>query len=262
MAARRIAGLAAGRPSIARLERGYTIDGSLGSKQFRRILKEWHGVHWRYVARSLSHSKHADCIWWALERSNVGALAAAAWLAEVPCLEEFVDYQGKKDRRVDLWLDTSLTDRPGTGQGTHVEAKMLWLHADTATQRDFLQQLVSRLSEAAEQMEHLHSESHKLALVFVVPSVRNWHGNDPIAAWHLLRRAAQSEVQRRAEARGEEWFSSWLTCDWFAVDTCPPRWPTRGRQRYYPGVLAIGLLHVGRRSRSNGRASKTRPEQT
>lgn len=240
------------RPTQARAaHRPHLLNGTLSSEQLRRVIHEWHNLHSAYVADSLDRTPgEPDCVWWSLERSNVGILAAAAWRVGIPCVEEYSDWCGDKRRRVDLWLGTKDRGGPEGDGGTHIEAKMLWLNANQKSRlsrSEFTAALKARLEAAHAQMEHIKSRSDRLALVFVVPHVRTWKG---ARAWKLewqdFEKAAQETVRHRAAAANEEWVSTWTTLAW---PQQPPKCPRGPSGRFYPGALLVGNLRPAPRPR-------------
>jgi len=94
---------------------------ALASKRlshWHELLEEWCLIHERYC-----RLVKCDSIYWNIERSNLAALAGAAWRSGWAALEEFSQYKRVKatrfDGRADLYLKSPDTE-------DYVESKMVW----------------------------------------------------------------------------------------------------------------------------------------
>lgn len=130
----------------------------------KRLVASWRRLHHAYIR---AH-RHRDCIWWCSERSNVGALAAAAWKCNVPAVEEHRDVALRRPGLVDLWLAT-----PSAQSGTSIEAKLVFARIPTRHVRRpaWIRLARKGLREATRNLVRLRrSNTRRIAVLFVVPS--------------------------------------------------------------------------------------------
>lgn len=85
---------------------------------WQALLEEWCKVHARYCELVAD-----DAIYWHIERSNLAALAAAAWRIDWAALEEFshekVRPNGRFSGRADLLIRSPMAEE-------YIEAKLAW----------------------------------------------------------------------------------------------------------------------------------------
>jgi hypothetical protein len=200
-------------------------DGGLAG--LKRVFECWREIHCRYHGqvslprRDGDRERRADCIWWTTERGNVGALAAAAWLARAPAVEEYRDCAVQPRERVDMWMQLD-------GASVHVEAKMHWLDLkDLGGEDTMLAGIEDELSRIEKESARIQGCERHLALVFVVP-----YGiglTQEAATRHLGAVVKPMSSPRHVQA-------------WFGVDACVPHWEGPDHPGHYPGVLMVGQV--------------------
>jgi len=111
-----------------------------------------------------------DAIYWNIERSNLAALAAAAWRLGWVALEEFPQPKTAKriqfDGRADLFLKSSLSE-------DYVEAKMSWLPTRVSATKAMaaLDRDVQRACSDASSLRINAGGGIRVGVVFAVPYV-------------------------------------------------------------------------------------------
>lgn len=197
-------------------------DGGLAG--LKRVFECWREIHCRYheqvtlPPRKGDRERRADCIWWTTERGNVGALAAAAWLARAPAVEEYRDCAVRRRERVDMWMRLD-------GASVHVEAKLVWLKLGRSVAND-AETVDGKLSSLRKQCARIDDCERTLAITFVVPFGERATQESAIAHLNAVLQAMKSPRNVLA---------------WFGVDGRVPRWDRSDGLGRYPGVLMVGL---------------------
>jgi len=148
-----------------RRARSASVDTQPALSHWQKLLREWCRIHERYCRRV-----PGDAIYWNIERSNLAALAAAAWRSGWVALEEFPQPKRTKrvhfDGRADLFLKSPSSE-------DYVEAKMSWLttrvsaaKAVAAIDRD-----VQRACSDASSLRIAASGGIRVGVVFAVPYI-------------------------------------------------------------------------------------------
>lgn len=202
-----------------------------------KLSRGWIIAHDRYVRASLSEKKLVDAGWWYNERSNLGMLAAGAWLNKWVALEEFstrrsqrlepspettqeVDHQIGTMGRADLYVLAVDLDLSAV-----IEAKQIWpRNASSCGQR-----AKDCLRQAREQTDSVHAgENYKVDCVFCSPSISARNIGSLEDRIIDIRSALMSVCDNRG---------SWALGSYF---------PKRGRDlvtsdtnRIYPGIFLL-----------------------
>jgi hypothetical protein len=143
--------------------RGVVADKPLD--HWHELLEEWCMVHERYCRMTFG-----DAIFWQSERSNLAALAGAAWRAGWAALEEFshekIVKRSKFSGRADLFLRTPVSE-------DYIESKLVWCREGSKQRCAWT---VKGMRSACDDARALHLEKRKgiqrIGVVFVVPSLR------------------------------------------------------------------------------------------
>lgn len=133
---------------------------------WRDLLDQWCTVHELYCQRV-----RGDAIYWNIERSNLAALAAAAWRLNWPALEEFPQHRRINRVRVAGRADLFLKSRRGD---EYIESKMAWI-SSRGSVFSVASGISRKLDRACADASDLHlSPSHALrvGVVFAVPYYR------------------------------------------------------------------------------------------
>jgi hypothetical protein len=146
--------------------RGVLTRGRLS--HWQELLEEWCLIHERYC-----RLVRGDAIYWSIERSNLAALAAAAWRSGWAALEEFPQPKILKRTRfggrADLFIKSpSCQD--------YVESKMCWV----TTRRDLEAAALGTSREvrracrdaSALRLPSSDGTTHRIGVVFAVPYFR------------------------------------------------------------------------------------------
>jgi hypothetical protein len=124
-------------------------------KWLEPAIRMWTKVHCIYA----EVFKEDDALYWYNERPQVGALAAAAWKANMYALEEYATTKHhpitkKKTGRIDLYIGDH------NGHSATLEAKLSWVNPDTR-----LEKLDAKMQWALDD-----------ARLDDDPSLQNWRG--------------------------------------------------------------------------------------
>jgi hypothetical protein len=151
-------------------ERGVLATGRLA--HWHELLEEWCFVHERYCRLN-----NGDAIYWQIERSNLAALAGAAWRAGWAALEEFAqDKLAMRSRfigRADLFMKSSTSE-------DYVEAKLVWCRDGVKSR---IARTVENIKKACNDARALHrprgTAIQRTGVVFAVPSFLGTGGQPP-----------------------------------------------------------------------------------
>lgn len=185
----------------------------------QRIVEAWRRIHHAYVRAQ----RYRDCIWWCSERSNVGALAAAAWKCNVAAVEEYRDVALQHLGLVDLWLAT-----PSARSGTSIEAKLVFARIPTrrALRPAWIRLARDGLKKSVRDLVRLRkSNTRRLAVLFVVPSFA--------AAANIKGRVRDFGAILQRELRGTRMF--WCNTPSRAAHSLG----LTHQARLYPGVMLV-----------------------
>jgi hypothetical protein len=144
--------------------RGVLVDKRL--LHWHELLEEWCLIQERYCRLVPS-----DAIYWQSERSNLAALAAAAWRAGWAALEEFQQTKLVEKRKItgraDLFLRSPISE-------DYVESKLVWCREGDDSR---IKETLAGIDAACTDVLALHlepySELRQIGIVFAVPSFRS-----------------------------------------------------------------------------------------
>ena len=133
---------------------------------WHELLEEWCLVHERYC-----RLVQDDAIFWHPERTNLAALAAAAWRSGWAALEEFPHdkmINGSKRRgRTDLYLKSPASE-------DYVESKLVWCREGSGRR---IARVLAGIDEACTNARALrlgrNADARRIGVVFAIPSRRN-----------------------------------------------------------------------------------------
>ncbi|MCG3134745.1 MAG: hypothetical protein HMLKMBBP_02106 [Planctomycetes bacterium] len=191
----------------------------------RPVLARWA----RMVAEYPALHDREDTLAWQQERSLVGTVATAAWLAGGVAVEEWAIRKpgGRRRGRADLYV--------GIGSSDYVlELKHDWISVRPGEER--LGTVLTSMLDAAERQVADYPDGHglRIAAAFGAPYSRRREETE------CVRESALSAATRLLDS-GAAQFAVW-------GEAPPMRWPPQGpRGAWHAGVLLLGrLLATGR----------------
>ncbi len=185
----------------------------------RRVFDQWISMIPQYARRSALALHKPDYFFWYNERTSVGSIAAAAWLAGGFALEEYSAPKRGYRGRADLWILIH-------GEMFAIEAKQQWPSIGTrAMARTSLSQVFLKwLDDAARGARKLREgEGRKVGLVYIVPSLPESDANE-------VESCVRDFLNEAKKLR--------VPMIWWFEPKLQPR-PDEDDRRLYPGVLIL-----------------------
>jgi len=141
--------------------RGVFAQSSLS--HWKRLLREWCVIHEQYCKLV-----HDDAIYWSIERSNLAALAGAAWRLGWAALEEFPQTKTSRRARFAGRTDLYLKSR---GRDEYIESKMVWLtlRGGADASANIVMQGLESACDDASAVHVTERTERRIGIVFAVP---------------------------------------------------------------------------------------------
>src|SRR4051812_35849735 len=154
---------------------------------WRKLLREWCSIQETYCELVPN-----DSIYWNIERSNLAALAGAAWRLGWAALEEF-----PQSKRIDRAISSGRADLylKSPRYGEYIESKMTWFcyrGVPSAAASVLCRKLEAACVDAAVIHER-NSNNHRVGVLFAVPYYRK--GALHFATWLAALFAALADEQ-------------------------------------------------------------------
>ncbi|MCX6894884.1 MAG: hypothetical protein NTZ16_05160 [Verrucomicrobia bacterium] len=135
------------------------------------VFKKLPKVHGKYIAGESrdksghNNEKWTDCTFWYRERTHIGLLAAAVWLAGGIALEEFVTKKMGKHGRGDLWIRTQ-KPKFSKDEAYWCEAKWDWIDLKHDNPESPMKKIRKSLESAIKDVRGVSSEYNRIAISF------------------------------------------------------------------------------------------------
>jgi hypothetical protein len=193
-------------------------------ESLKTVFDKWFGMLRRYSDETASiFDGKRECLYYESERTTVGSLCSAAWLAGGVALEEYPDdkvtVSGKG--RVDLWISVD-------NMRFTIEAKQKWPSRIGSVSAKVLTEWINDAYNDTE--NDVDTKSVGCAVVFAVPEVPVKKGENLRESVQMFLDTAEGWVRETDNAASMAW--------WFDLEH-PPEWSTGRMQNLYPGVLTL-----------------------
>lgn len=200
-------------------------------KSLKNVFREW-----TRIIDSMANTWDDDCPWWYRERSHVGLLSAATFLAGGSALEEYSDRKGRgrkatwKHGRVDLYLYLKEFDCEFVAEAKHC---FYDLHKPEKSRDCLKDQLTSACDDVGK--VHRYCEEQRMGIVFAVPHYKK----------EAKRRGDKEEAKRRGDLL-RIWQADLrsIKCEALAwvLPATDPADEYEYKNRLYPGVAVLARI--------------------